>query len=126
MMTGNTTIYNSGQQRQTSCPEGMEFNRCGTACPRTCDNLGEPLVCTRQCVRGCFCAQGTILNGDLCIQPSYCASSEKPPMLSKFYACTYTAITIVQPCVEWDTRKHDEFIASIIMSAQDTCRKMVI
>ena len=55
------------------CPEGKVYSTCGTACPRTCDNLGQIIPCTRQCVIGCFCASGTVQNGDSsCVQPSDC------------------------------------------------------
>ncbi|KAF5654706.1 Chymotrypsin-elastase inhibitor ixodidin [Fusarium heterosporum] len=43
------------------CPAGEQFSECGTACPLTCDNP-EPQPCTQQCVRGCFCKEGTIRN----------------------------------------------------------------
>lgn len=55
------------------CSDGKVFKSCGTACPRTCDNLGEFLICTRNCVIGCFCPSGTVENGDNgCVQPSDC------------------------------------------------------
>jgi len=33
--------------------ENEEYNRCGTACPETC--TFKPDICTKQCIRGCFC-----------------------------------------------------------------------
>ena len=38
------------------------FNTCGTACPETCDH--KPLACTKQCVRGCFCASSDFVRRD--------------------------------------------------------------
>ena len=76
----------SGQSQ--SCPDGMVFRSCGTACPTTCDNLNEDISCTRQCVQGCFCASGTVLNGDKCVQKSDCSTaggSESPTVSCKSY-----------------------------------------
>ena len=36
------------------CNGGMEFTYCGTACPKECGKE-EPMICTMQCVEGCFC-----------------------------------------------------------------------
>ena len=44
------------------CPiEGQQFTTCGTACPPTCSDPG-PVVCTAQCVIGCQCPAGTVLD----------------------------------------------------------------
>ncbi|KFM77647.1 Zonadhesin, partial [Stegodyphus mimosarum] len=58
------------------CPKGIcrkneEYNNCGTACPPTCSNSNP--VCTRQCVKGCFCKKGYVKNDDgLCIRRELC------------------------------------------------------
>ena len=57
------------------CPPGKEYTECGTACPLTCDNYGEPLPCTLQCVQGCFCPSGMVENGDECVAPSDCPAT---------------------------------------------------
>ena len=57
--------------------EFMEYQHCGTACPLTCENFAEAdfLVCTEQCVEGCFCQTGFVLNTDGdCILPEECPS----------------------------------------------------
>lgn len=41
--------------------EGKEWNPCGSACPPRCDAVGTK-VCTLQCVIGCQCKKGLILN----------------------------------------------------------------
>ena len=67
-----------------NCPEGKVYKTCGTACPQTCDNLGEQLVCTRQCVEGCFCPEGTLENAkENCVQESDCPGGESPVLSSK-------------------------------------------
>ena len=46
----------------TSCPiEGQEYTECGTACPLTCKNL-YPAPCAPDCVPGCQCPLGTVLD----------------------------------------------------------------
>ena len=54
------------------CTGGQEFNRCGTACPPTCDRLG-PVACTRQCVIGCQCPRrAPVLHNGVCITAEQC------------------------------------------------------
>ena len=50
---------------------GMTYKQCGSRCPPTCKT--DDVVCTKDCVEGCFCPDGTVLseNGD-CIDPSEC------------------------------------------------------
>ncbi|CRL03442.1 CLUMA_CG016437, isoform A [Clunio marinus] len=43
-----------------ACGENESYNLCGTACPDTCETLGEPTFCTKQCVAGCFCDKGFV------------------------------------------------------------------
>ena len=55
------------------CTNGRVYTTCGTACPATCENVNGPvLACTEQCVVGCFCPAGKVLNGDTCVAPSEC------------------------------------------------------
>ena len=55
------------------CSGGKVWSDCGTACPTTCDNYNTTVVCTLQCVRGCFCPQGKVdLNG-VCVNSSMCS-----------------------------------------------------
>uniref|UniRef100_A0A0M3JBR4 TIL domain-containing protein n=1 Tax=Anisakis simplex TaxID=6269 RepID=A0A0M3JBR4_ANISI len=55
------------------CALNEEFRECGTACPANCDQMG-PIPCTRQCVRGCFCKKGYVLNrkGGVCVRDTEC------------------------------------------------------
>ncbi|XP_036331825.1 chymotrypsin inhibitor-like [Rhagoletis pomonella] len=55
------------------CPLDQEFTRCGSACPPTCDDRGEPRICTLQCIVGCQCRPGNVLNSaGRCVDPSKC------------------------------------------------------
>ncbi|XP_011299063.1 chymotrypsin inhibitor-like [Fopius arisanus] len=46
---------------QRRCRRNEVWTSCGTACPPTCRNP-RPRICTRQCVRGCFCRRGWFRN----------------------------------------------------------------
>jgi len=51
------------------------FTECGTACPPTCKEPG-PVACTQQCVVGCQCPIGTVLDEvqKKCVKPNQCAT----------------------------------------------------
>jgi len=40
--------------------QNKQYNECGTACPKTCTRP-EGMACTKQCVSGCFCKEGFVL-----------------------------------------------------------------
>ncbi|XP_066440797.1 SCO-spondin-like [Eleutherodactylus coqui] len=57
------------------CDNGLVYEACGPACPRTCRNLGmDPeLHCAHlSCIEGCFCPHGKVLYDGSCIDPSQC------------------------------------------------------
>ena len=57
------TLYNYiGVVIATSCLiEGQEYTECGTACPIACRNP-NPAPCAPDCVPGCQCPLGTVLD----------------------------------------------------------------
>ncbi|UYV78422.1 hypothetical protein LAZ67_16001302 [Cordylochernes scorpioides] len=64
----------------TGCTKpGEIYQECGTACPRTCDNMGVKISCIDKCVEGCFCRDGLVRNskGD-CVRPKCCRKSKLP------------------------------------------------
>ena len=67
-----------------TCTGGMEWQDCGSACPLTCANYSHPALCTRQCVPGCSCPQGTVLDGE-----EYVPFSECPDYISMFLSLNY-------------------------------------
>ncbi|MEE6481989.1 hypothetical protein FKM82_013102 [Ascaphus truei] len=70
----------NGQTAQTpttpaDCGENRIFNECGSACPANCTHYDPSPVCTKQCVRGCFCKEGLVEDGSGgCIPLKMCAS----------------------------------------------------
>ena len=34
------------------CPEGMVYKECDTACPTTCDNKDDDIICIKVCESG--------------------------------------------------------------------------
>ena len=74
--------------RKLLCPAGKKFQECGTACPLRCGQP-EPLICTLQCVRGCFCPRGQYetANGK-CVRKERCPAPSPPPGL--FYSAFTT------------------------------------
>lgn len=57
------------------CPQNEVFSECGTACPDTCANLGDPKPrpCTKNCIIGCVCQEGFVRNDEgQCVLPSQC------------------------------------------------------
>lgn len=66
----------------TKCKRNESFDSCGSSCPAICGR-SPPLVCTANCVPGCFCSKGFIrdING-LCIPHAACrhGSGQRPPL----------------------------------------------
>ncbi|KAM4705238.1 SCO-spondin-like [Rhinophrynus dorsalis] len=57
------------------CDNGLVYEACGPACPRTCKNLGsdpDPHCRSLSCVEGCFCPAEKVLHEGSCIDPQDC------------------------------------------------------
>lgn len=56
------------------CPVNEQFEKCGTACPLTCDNYEDHQKrCEKKCVTGCFCVKPYVRNkSDKCVLPTQC------------------------------------------------------
>ncbi|VDK30721.1 unnamed protein product, partial [Gongylonema pulchrum] len=59
------------------CGENEEYQQCGTACPETCLS-NDTKTCTVECVPGCFCKSGYVLNraNGTCVKRETCGTSE--------------------------------------------------
>ncbi|XP_025158280.1 chymotrypsin inhibitor-like [Harpegnathos saltator] len=59
-------------QSARRCPPNQEWTTCGSACPPSCNSRPDQ-VCTLQCVIGCQCRPGLLLNSrGECVPPSQC------------------------------------------------------
>uniref|UniRef100_A0A8D0LCC8 von Willebrand factor n=1 Tax=Sphenodon punctatus TaxID=8508 RepID=A0A8D0LCC8_SPHPU len=56
-----------------TCPVGMEYKECVSPCAKTCQSLNINEVCQEQCVDGCSCPEGKLLDGDHCVDSSECS-----------------------------------------------------
>lgn len=77
-----TALANHSTDTDNSiCVESNEeFKTCGSACPATCENMGDRnLICNRQCVHGCFCKDGFVRdsNTNQCVLPQECPGRSK-------------------------------------------------
>ncbi|XP_068828902.1 LOW QUALITY PROTEIN: SCO-spondin-like [Capricornis sumatraensis] len=57
------------------CEGGQVYEACGPTCPATCqDHRPEPGWPCRAvtCVEGCFCPEGTLLHGGICLELAAC------------------------------------------------------
>ncbi|XP_044742925.1 mucin-5B-like isoform X2 [Chrysoperla carnea] len=72
--SSNSCILPSDCPNSEKCFENETFLDCGSSCPDTCDNYKNPnRICTLQCVQGCFCKTGLVLNADRkCVSPDQC------------------------------------------------------
>ncbi|XP_069500053.1 zonadhesin-like, partial [Ambystoma mexicanum] len=76
----NATSQNciSPSECKKPCLDNAQYKTCGTACPLTCENYYNPPVCTKNCVSGCFCNEGYVLENatsKYCIAQSQCKKS---------------------------------------------------
>lgn len=55
-----------------TCPANKYYDFCGPACPATCANLQAPTLCKKPCISGCFCREGYVLNGGVCMPVKLC------------------------------------------------------
>ncbi|CAL8374175.1 unnamed protein product [Arctogadus glacialis] len=55
------------------CPIGMQYSACSKSCSTTCQSLNIQEVCKEQCVDGCTCPAGRVLDGARCVEVSQCS-----------------------------------------------------
>ena len=63
---------------QVKCGQNEAYQKCGTACPATCNDLTYPLpkppkACILSCKSGCFCKEGFYRSANgKCVPPQQC------------------------------------------------------
>ncbi|XP_071940936.1 SCO-spondin-like, partial [Antedon mediterranea] len=63
------------EQCNADCAGDLVFNPCGSACPVTCGNIDETLICSTVCVPKCTCPTGMVLkhvHSTTCVLPGQC------------------------------------------------------
>lgn len=55
------------------CPIGMKYSECTKSCSTTCHSLNIQEVCKEECVDGCTCPVGKVLDGNRCVEVSECS-----------------------------------------------------
>uniref|UniRef100_A0A8B9JR24 von Willebrand factor n=1 Tax=Astyanax mexicanus TaxID=7994 RepID=A0A8B9JR24_ASTMX len=65
--------WHTQSQCTPKCPIGMQYSECSQACSTSCQSLNIHEVCREECVDGCSCAVGKVLDGDRCVEVSQCS-----------------------------------------------------
>ncbi|XP_025158339.1 chymotrypsin inhibitor-like isoform X1 [Harpegnathos saltator] len=74
LLAAIAVLFSTATSEDHECLENQKWETCGTACPLTCDSFLEPQVaCTLQCVIGCQCIHGFVLDSNkICINSTLC------------------------------------------------------
>ncbi|XP_005378811.1 PREDICTED: von Willebrand factor [Chinchilla lanigera] len=56
-----------------ACPAFMGYKECVSPCARTCQSLHVREVCQEQCVDGCSCPEGQLLDAGRCVDSTECS-----------------------------------------------------
>ncbi|KAJ8002410.1 hypothetical protein DPEC_G00158600 [Dallia pectoralis] len=59
------------------CPVGMQYHECTRSCSTNCHSLNIQEVCNDECVDGCSCPVGKVIDGDRCVEVSQCSCVHK-------------------------------------------------
>ncbi|XP_075922124.1 mucin-6-like [Petromyzon marinus] len=75
--TPHTSPHRPPRRAVALCPLGMQYLECGSACDASCGSLALELSarvdCTEQCVQGCSCPLGSVLDYEgRCVPPEDC------------------------------------------------------
>ncbi|KAM7447623.1 hypothetical protein ABFA07_004168 [Porites harrisoni] len=54
------------------CPNTLWFNECGSSCSPTCQIKKRNYICPQRCLDGCYCANGTVYDGQRCVAEQQC------------------------------------------------------
>ncbi|XP_061607135.1 alpha-tectorin isoform X3 [Phyllopteryx taeniolatus] len=92
------------------CPPNSRYSRCVPVCPPQCASARGQRDCTQDCVEGCQCDQGYVLNGKSCILPQDCGCYTdgkyyEPKLLFWNGDCTKRCQCIGRNLVQCDPRR---------------------
>lgn len=60
------------------CPSGQVYEECGDSCTLSCQDLNSDTLCKTQCVEGCRCPVGQVLDDkNECIPLNMCPCNYK-------------------------------------------------
>ncbi|XP_062861316.1 von Willebrand factor [Trichomycterus rosablanca] len=65
--------WHTHSQCSPKCPIGMQYSECSPSCSTSCQSLNIHEVCEDQCVDGCTCSVGKVLDGERCVDVSQCS-----------------------------------------------------
>ena len=54
------------------CPANSHYSSCMSVCPPQCAPARGQRDCNQDCVEGCLCDQGYVMNGKSCLLPQNC------------------------------------------------------
>ncbi|XP_070562407.1 zonadhesin-like [Ptychodera flava] len=59
------------------CANGMEYRHCGSPCMDTCVDPEASENCpNHDCIEGCFCPSGKVMDGNDCVDPEQCGCEQ--------------------------------------------------
>ncbi|TNM84474.1 hypothetical protein fugu_008652, partial [Takifugu bimaculatus] len=93
-----------------NCPPNSHYSSCTSACPPQCAPARGQRDCSHDCVEGCQCDQGYVLNGKSCILPQNCGCYTdgkyyEPKQLFWNSDCTKRCHCIGRNLVQCDPRR---------------------
>ncbi|KAM6907349.1 alpha-tectorin [Xenentodon cancila] len=93
-----------------SCPPNSHYTSCMPVCPPQCAPARGQRDCSQDCVEGCQCDQGYVLNGKSCILPQNCGCYTdgkyyEPKQLFWNSDCTKRCQCIGRNLVQCDPRR---------------------
>jgi hypothetical protein len=59
------------------CNNGQVYQSCGSICEKTCFDNNESSCISNECIEGCFCVDGYVLNENgRCVERDKCSCKE--------------------------------------------------
>ena len=86
------------------CANNKVFMECGSSCPpATCENHEPSDLCTKECVPGCFCKEGDVLNEDgVCVKLTDCPGTLLNSIFVYVFVCNMLVIKSIDCLIEYE------------------------